>query len=261
MSLLNELLLNPLDAAYREETAHPGASSRSPFSRIMVLLLAVVCGLGTVVAVKSLRTPNAQGVNIADTLREQVVGRQDQIDALEEEIAALNAQIRAISHSAPGTDQPSPELELVNATVPVTGTGTTITLSDAQDSAVEDASRNSRVRDSDIRLVVNALWQAGAEAISVNDQRLGPGTTVRTAGDTILVALDPVSSPYTIRALGDPDALTAAVSSGTTGDYLSTQTSTFGIGLDVRKSDSITMDALELRTTQSVQTADGKDAD
>ena len=51
-------------------------------------------------------------------------------------------------------------------------------------------------------MVVNALWAAGAEAISVNGQRIGPDTFVRTAGSAILVNVTPVSSPYEVAAIG-----------------------------------------------------------
>ncbi|MPQ99702.1 DUF881 domain-containing protein [Modestobacter sp. I12A-02628] len=63
------------------------------------------------------------------------------------------------------------------------------------------------VQDRDLQLVVNALWAAGAEAISVNDQRLGPTTAIRLAGETILVDFRPVVSPYLVRAVGNRDAL------------------------------------------------------
>ena len=42
--------------------------------------------------------------------------------------------------------------------------------------------RRGQVRDGDLQLVVNALWAAGAEAVSINGQRLGPTTAIRFAG-------------------------------------------------------------------------------
>ena len=51
-------------------------------------------------------------------------------------------------------------------------------------------------------MVVNAMWGAGAEAVSINGQRIGPTTFVRTAGSVILVNITPVSSPYVVSAIG-----------------------------------------------------------
>jgi uncharacterized protein YlxW (UPF0749 family) len=58
--------------------------------------------------------------------------------------------------------------------------------------------------------VVNELWHDGAEAISVNDVRLTPTTAIRFAGQAVLVDFRPVTSPYTIRAIGDRNALDTA---------------------------------------------------
>ena len=69
------------------------------------------------------------------------------------------------------------------------------------------------MRDGDLQLVVNALWAAGAEAISINGQRLGPTTAIRFAGEAVLVDFRPVTNPYEVSAIGDPDTLSATTSS------------------------------------------------
>ena len=58
-----------------------------------------------------------------------------------------------------------------------------------------------------MRSVVNELWHDGAEAISVNDVRLTPTTAIRFAGEAVLVDFQPITSPYTIRAIGDRHVL------------------------------------------------------
>ena len=63
------------------------------------------------------------------------------------------------------------------------------------------------MRDGYLQLVVNALWAAGAEAVSINGQRLGPTTAIRFAGEAVLVDFRPVTNPYEISAIGNPDAL------------------------------------------------------
>ena len=73
------------------------------------------------------------------------------------------------------------------------------------------------MRDDDLQLVVNALWAAGAEAISINGQRLGPTTAIRFAGEAVLVDFRPVTNPYEISAIGDPDTLSLDVPDGPAG--------------------------------------------
>jgi uncharacterized protein YlxW (UPF0749 family) len=64
-----------------------------------------------------------------------------------------------------------------------------------------------RVRDADLQDVVNGLWAAGAEAVAVDGQRLTALSAIRSAGESVLVDLRPLSPPYTVEAVGDPAAL------------------------------------------------------
>ena len=67
------------------------------------------------------------------------------------------------------------------------------------------------IHDTDIGLVVNELKAAGAEAISVNGQRLVAVSPIRCAGPTIFVNNTPQTPPYVIKAIGDPKTLAAAL--------------------------------------------------
>jgi len=106
------------------------------------------------------------------------------------------------------------------------------------------------VRDQDLAMVVNAMWGAGAEAVSINGQRIGPTTFVRTAGSVILVNITPVSSPYIVSAIGDSNALSVALVRGNTGDYLSAAQSVTGMTVSTKVAPSLSMDALAPTTPQ-----------
>ncbi len=64
---------------------------------------------------------------------------------------------------------------------------------------------------SDLHAVVGALWAAGAEAVAVNDERLAGVTGISCVGTTILCNARRLAPPYRIAAIGDPQALRAAV--------------------------------------------------
>ena len=56
---------------------------------------------------------------------------------------------------------------------------------------------------------MNGLWTAGAEAISINGQRLTVLTAIRNGGPVINVNSRPLAPPYTVQAIGDPRTLLA----------------------------------------------------
>jgi uncharacterized protein YlxW (UPF0749 family) len=98
----------------------------------------------------------------------------------------------------------------------VHGPGLTITLNDAQRDAngrfPRDASPDDLVvHQQDIQAVMNALWTAGAEAIQMQDQRIIATSVARCVGNTLLLNGRTYSPPYTITAIGDANAMQAAL--------------------------------------------------
>jgi uncharacterized protein YlxW (UPF0749 family) len=67
------------------------------------------------------------------------------------------------------------------------------------------------IHDVDLQTLVNELWATGAEAISINDQRVVSRTSIRCAGPTILVNSERIMPPYVVKALGPPQDLEAAL--------------------------------------------------
>ena len=67
------------------------------------------------------------------------------------------------------------------------------------------------IHDTDINQVVNELKATGAEAISINDQRLVAVSPVRCAGPTVFVNNTPQTPPYIIKAIGNPKNLATAL--------------------------------------------------
>jgi uncharacterized protein YlxW (UPF0749 family) len=85
----------------------------------------------------------------------------------------------------------------------VSGPGVKVVVDDAVD-AVSD---RNRVLDSDLQKLVNALWESGAEAISIDGQRVTNLTSIRQAGEAINVNYRPLRAPYTVLAIGDPKSI------------------------------------------------------
>jgi uncharacterized protein YlxW (UPF0749 family) len=99
------------------------------------------------------------------------------------------------------------------------------------------------VRDGDLQLVVNALWAAGAEAISINGQRLGPTSAIRFAGEAVLVDFRPVTNPYEVSAIGDPDALSTKFLASPEVGALAVISESFGLRFEFAKENELSLPA------------------
>lgn len=88
------------------------------------------------------------------------------------------------------------------------GEGIIITLDDSELSPTEELPlKKLIVHDSDVLAIVNELNKAGAEAISVNDQRIIQTSEVKCVGPVIEVNNEKLAGPYIIRAIGNKDEL------------------------------------------------------
>ena len=87
---------------------------------------------------------------------------------------------------------------------PLTGAGVEVVLNDSSRQVVPSAVNPEfyLVHDYDLRDVVNLLWAAGAEAVSVNDERIVATTAIYCVGATIMVNDTRMSPPYLVRAIG-----------------------------------------------------------
>ncbi len=87
--------------------------------------------------------------------------------------------------------------------LPVKGPGIIVEMADSPKSpSPSDDTYYLIVHDVDLDTLVNELWSAGAEAISINDQRVVTTTSIRCVGPTVLINAVRLASPYKIRAIG-----------------------------------------------------------
>ncbi len=97
---------------------------------------------------------------------------------------------------------------------PVAGPGLTVTLSDAPAEVINSTTQDIGllvVHQQDIQAVVNAMWKGGAEAVTVQGQRIVSTTGIKCEGNAVLLGGVAYPQPYTIAAIGNPAALEAAV--------------------------------------------------
>ena len=120
----------------------------------------------------------------------------------------------------------------------VTGAGVIIKLSDSKlDASTALDPSLLVVHDLDVYYVINELKNAGAEAISVNGQRVVPTSAIECGGNIITINGEKIGSPFEIKAIGLPENL---ANLNRTGGYLEKMRSD-NVGADLKKSNNITI--------------------
>lgn len=257
MTLLNEVMHRPLDPGYAAAAERRAllesqgqAQHGSWWWRPVSVVLAVGLGFTTISAVSSLRSRADVSASASQLLRDQITERATQMELLEGQIRDYSDQITKMQDAALSSGVPSQSRYVFGDRVAtgaqaVTGPGLVVTLKDGPDVG---ANSDNRVRDVDVRAVVSALWNAGAEAISVNGKRLTATSAIRSAGDAILVDLSGLSGPYDIAAIGDGGAMEVSFVRNPVSSDLVELESRYGISTSISRAESLRLPAGNTRT-------------
>lgn len=269
-SLLDELTRNSLDAGYAEAAARRAAAApplprparRWPTTRSGAVATVALLAAGALLATAavSVRARAPAEARLRDTLGAEVTARTANTDAAAADVTALRTEVaaaRASGLAATRSGEVAAEqlatLETAAAGTSLRGPGLRVRLDDAQPAPADPLTPRatpgpgradtSRITDHDVQDVVNALWAAGAEAISVGGQRLSAQTAIRSAGAAILVDFRPVNPPYDIDALGDPVGLSGRFGNSPTARRFRTYTTAYGVRFTVSTAKSLTVPA------------------
>jgi uncharacterized protein YlxW (UPF0749 family) len=134
------------------------------------------------------------------------ISLQQEVDKLRKRATELE---KAISDDSRGSATLNAQLQEMKAFAGLSeleGPGVKIVLKDSTKNGVAVMDMDL-IHDYDVLNVTNELFNAGAEAISVNGQRLQASSWIRCAGTTILIDDVKLAAPYVIQAIGDPDTL------------------------------------------------------
>lgn len=138
---------------------------------------------------------------------------EDERKRLETEVDSLRSRALDQAASEPAASPEVEKLRVLTGLTAVRGPGVVVTLDDSQAQGPLGGNQDLfLIHDEDLLGVLNELWDAGAEAISINGQRLVTNSEVRCAGPTTSVNKVRIGVPFTISAVGDPEALGAAMS-------------------------------------------------
>ncbi|KUG03567.1 division initiation protein [hydrocarbon metagenome] len=185
---------------------------KSKSAQISIALVCLI--MGVLLAVQFKATENYQADLIperVDELTQKLNTVTKQKDALEEEVLSLRDKLINVRETDKAMKDLQGELQkaqMAAGTIPVEGPGVTVSLNDSNlNMQPGDNANYSIVHDSDLLIIVNELKASGAEAISINGERLTAMSEIRCAGTLILVNWTKIGPPFTIQAIGDPEML------------------------------------------------------
>lgn len=164
------------------------------------------------------------------------------VDRLEETLEQLRrrvdeltaAQTQDLDWQSAGTGA-----DVASGTVAVTGTGVVVTLDDAAVDGARPAGVTADdlvVHQQDLQGVINALWAGGAEAMALMDQRVISTSAFQCIGNVLSLQGRRYSPPYRVTAIGDPDALMAALDADPTVRAYRSWVDAVGLGWQVDES-------------------------
>jgi uncharacterized protein YlxW (UPF0749 family) len=246
MSLLTNVMDHSLDDGYAEAAARKKAAGTSGMPKTLRAKLGLAAGLVLAALVVTVGAAQARvAAPVVAKERQELIDRIDKettsADKLEGTVDKLRDDVSARQRAALKTSGGSGQADLVgvlSGATAVHGPGVRLVVNDAKEASTGSAdnpretagfSDTGRVRDRDMQRVVNGLWAAGAEAVSINGQRLTALSAIRAAGDAILVDNKPLVPPYTVLAVGDGQRLSTRFQNGADGLYLHALEDNYGI--------------------------------
>jgi len=187
-----------------------------------VLPVTMVClALGILIALMLKPDPNTGTSNVNLRAGEEARQYQSKYEQVQKEVTKLRAQLIEVNDATANEQklkktlmQELNDLRIRGGLSPIEGPGIIITLDDsnALKSNPSDVNANALlVHDVDLMMLVNELRAAGAEAMSINDQRIVGSTAIRCVGPAIRVNDRAISAPFIIKAIGRSDTLYGAV--------------------------------------------------
>lgn len=222
------------------------AGTRGGFLVTLVLLALILT-----VAAQSKPQVREARISRRVELVELIRAEQARVNALSARAEELEAEIAAAQRARPGdphiTEALTAQLDEIAPNVGLTavrGPGLVATLTDAPaDSSSAEDLNDLVIHEQDLQAVINALWAGGAEAMSVNGERVLATTAIRCVGNTLLLHGSVYSPPYQIRVVGDRESMAAALDRDQAVAQFRRAVEEFGLGFEVAAADQVRVPA------------------
>ncbi|WP_375001333.1 DUF881 domain-containing protein [Aeromicrobium sp. CTD01-1L150] len=224
-------------------------SQRRPGTRLSLLLVCLAAGVMFVAAAAT-----SDGSDLRPTgedLRSVVQDRAEQVEEQRSEARRLGQEIEELSGQAASEGaldearQRIASLGQLAGLEPVVGPGVRVTLRDAPGGVrPDDVDPNVLVvHEQDIRAFMNALWSGGAEALTLQGQRIVSTSSITCVGSTVVIDGVPYAPPYEIEAVGEVSAMSFSLSTSPQVSNYKRYAEMYGLGLDIRSVEELSLPA------------------
>jgi len=210
---------------------------------ITVLVLAVAGFMMTSAAIaargQDLR-PN-RNTDLIELVRAQAARNVD----LAKQVGDLRAEVDKLSRQQGGAVADTSAAAVAAGLTAVKGPAVSVTLTDAPANVKPPgvAEELLIVHQQDIQAVVNAMWQGGGEAMTIQGQRVTSRTGIKCVGNSVLLHGVPYAPPYVIVAIGDQKAIEQALESSTYLQAYRQYSERYGLGYSQKRLTDATLDA------------------
>lgn len=174
-----------------------------------------------------------------DQMRAEQARLADEVNALSSQVG--DANVDEVREGADALRRPA-------GLVPMEGPGLSIALTDAPADVIDTADTEAGklvVHQQDIQAVANALWAGGAEAMTIQDQRVISTTGIKCVGNTVVLHGVPYSPPYVITAVGNPDTMLTSVNTNPYIEIYRQYVERYQLGFEVDLHDEVTLPGYE----------------
>lgn len=257
--LLTLVTTRSMDEDYAFVAEQRAAGNRPPRDprRTALPTIVFVALFGVLVAVAAVQTSRNADITEAGraTLVSQIEAERDVLRQVQEEAATLTeanraaeARLERLASQQRDLNTVVRRLETRTGYVPVRGPGVRFEITNPP-----YATETTEIRDEDLATLVDGLWEAGAEAISINGERLTALTGIRNTGRAIHIGGDPIRAPYTVLAIGDPNTLQGNLLETSEGAAWFVLVRSLGFGFQPENVDELRLPAADLPPARYVE--------
>ena len=237
----------------------PARGSRHRGAVVVVAVFGILIATAAVQTSRNAEIDNASRSALTERIqqrREAVEDLRARIEDLRTQNADLADQFQRLAGPLGDAQDRRQTLRVITGFVAVQGPGLRVTVDDARSGKPE-----GRIRASDLRLLVNGLWQAGAEAIAINGRRLTALSAIVNSDIAVQVNRSPLNPPYSVQAIGDRRTLEGNLVNTTSGVSFQALAERYGFVVQLDNEDTMSLPAapagqLRLRSVEAAETED-----
>ncbi|MGO1833275.1 MAG: DUF881 domain-containing protein [Actinomycetaceae bacterium] len=176
------------------------------------------------------------------------------LEDLQDENATIRSQIAPYLDAHDDDPQAADEsVQAAAGSLPVSGPGIEVSLTDAPvpDGGIpaDRVPDDYVVHQQDVESVINALRTGGAEALTIQGERVVSTTSIRCVGNVLYVGGRVYSPPFVVGAIGDPDVLVEALDRSEAVTIYRQWVDLIGLGFDVSMHDEMVAPASTASTS------------